>query len=126
LLLVDMFCVNCGHFLVHLCFFVRCYDFLKDIIEWVVDLFLEIYQWVTEAFEDAVEYMGQILDFVEELPVMIEEFFVSAFGDIEQLVSSLNPKETVEGFGKTLQGYGNSILDFLKEHLTYTFSFFYN
>jgi hypothetical protein len=99
-------------------FFLSCYDFLKGIVEWVVDLFLEIYQWVTEAFEDVVEYMGQILDFVEGLPEMIEDFFVSAFGDIEQVVSSLNPKEAVEGFGETLKGYGNSILGFLTEHLT--------
>jgi hypothetical protein len=72
---------------------VPCYDFLKGLVEWVVDLFLEIYQWVVEAFEDVVEYMGQILDFVEGLPEMNEEFFVSAFGDIEQAVSSLNQKE---------------------------------
>jgi hypothetical protein len=85
-------------------------------------LFLGIYQWATEAFEDVVEYMGQILDFVEELPEVIEEFFVSAFGDIEQVVSSLNPKETVEEFGKTLQGFGNDIRGFRKEHLTQTFS----
>jgi hypothetical protein len=61
--------------------------------------------------------MCQILDFVEELPEMIEEFFASALGDIEQVVSSLNPKEAVEGFGETLKGYGSSILDYLKEHL---------
>jgi phage-related protein len=73
-------------------FSVSCYDFLKGIVEWVVDLFLEIYQWVTEDFEFVVECMGQILDFVEGLPEMIEDFFVSAFGDIEQVVSSLNPK----------------------------------
>jgi hypothetical protein len=102
-------------------FFVRCYDFLKGIIDWVVDLFLEIYQWVTEAFEDVVEYMGQILDFADELPEMIEEFFFSAFCDIEQVVPSLNPKAAVEDFGETLKGYGNSIFDFLKEHL---FKFF--
>jgi hypothetical protein len=99
-------------------FFVPFYEFLKGIVEWVIDLFLEIYQWVTEAFEDVVEYMGQILDFVEALPEIIEEFFVSAFGDIEQVVSSLNPKAAVEGFGETLKGYGNDILGFLKEHLT--------
>jgi hypothetical protein len=91
---------------------------LKGIVEWVVDLFLEIYQWVNEAFEDVVEYMGQILDFVEGLPEMIEDFFVSALGYIEQVVSSLNPKEAVEGFGETLKGYGNIILGFLTEHLT--------
>jgi hypothetical protein len=62
--------------------------------------------------------MGQILDFVEGLPEVIEDFFVSAFGDIEQVLSSLNPKESVDGFGKTLKGYGNDILGFLKEHLT--------
>jgi predicted PurR-regulated permease PerM len=95
-------------------FFVRCYDFLKGIIEWVVDLFLEIYQWVTKAFEDVVEYMGQILDFVEEIPEVMEEFFVSAFGDFEQVISSMNPKETVEGFGKTLQGFGNDIYSWMK------------
>jgi hypothetical protein len=48
-------------------FFLCSDDFLKGIVEWVVDLFLEIYQWVTEAFEDVVEYVGQILDFVEVL-----------------------------------------------------------
>jgi hypothetical protein len=84
LLLVVIFCINCGPFFVHLRFFHGCYDFLKGIVEWVVDLFLEIYQWITEAFEDVVEYMGQILDFVEGLPEMIEEFFVSAFGDIDK------------------------------------------
>jgi hypothetical protein len=62
--------------------------------------------------------MGQILDFFEGLPEEIEEFFVSAFREIEEIISSMNPKETVEGFGETLQGYGNSILDFLKENLT--------
>jgi predicted PurR-regulated permease PerM len=84
-------------------FFSRCYDFLKSIVEWVVDLFLEIYQWVTEAFEDVVEYMGTVLDFVESLPEEIEEFFVSAFGDIEHLISSLNPKAAAEGFGETVK-----------------------
>jgi hypothetical protein len=61
-------------FSVDLCFFSRCYDFLEGLVEWVVDLFLEIYQWVTEAFEDVVEYMGTILDVVESLPEVIEEF----------------------------------------------------
>jgi predicted PurR-regulated permease PerM len=55
-------------------FFERCYNFLKGIIEWVVDLFLEIYQWVTEAFEGIVEYLGKVLDFVEEFPEMIDQF----------------------------------------------------
>jgi hypothetical protein len=40
---------------------------------------------------------------------VIEDFFASAFGDIEQVVSSLNPKESVEGFGKMLEGFGNDI-----------------
>jgi hypothetical protein len=29
-------------------------------IEWIIDLFLEIYEWVTEAFEDIVEYLGSV------------------------------------------------------------------
>jgi hypothetical protein len=81
----------------------------------MVDLFLRIYPWITEAFEDIVEYLGQVLDFIEEFPEMIELFFVSAFGDIEGLISSLNPKEAVEGFGKTLQGFGNDIYGWMKD-----------
>jgi hypothetical protein len=96
-------------------FFSRSYDFLKGIVEWVVDLFLEIYQWVTEAFEDVVEYMGTILDFVESLPEEIEEFFVSAFGDIEHLISSLNPKAAAEGFGETVKGSFDTLLDWMKD-----------
>jgi hypothetical protein len=46
---------------------------------------------------------------------MIEEFFVSAFGDIEGLISFLNPKESVEGFGKTLQRFGNAIYNWMKD-----------
>jgi hypothetical protein len=66
----------------------RCYDFLKGAIDWEIDLLLEIYPWVTEASEDIVEYLGQVLDFVEEFPEIIEEFFFPAFGDIEGLISS--------------------------------------
>jgi hypothetical protein len=31
-------------------FFARCYYFLKEIVEWIFDLVLEIYQWIVEAF----------------------------------------------------------------------------
>jgi phage-related protein len=112
-------------FSVHLRLFFRCYDFLKGIVEWVVDLFLEIYQWVTEAFEDIVEYMGTIFDFVESLPEQIEEFFVSAFGDIEQVISSLNPKAAAEGFGETVKESFGSLYDWLKDKLT-SISFFFH
>jgi hypothetical protein len=40
--------------------------------------------------------LGQVRDFVEEFPEKIEEFFSSAFGDIEELIASLNPKEAIE------------------------------
>jgi hypothetical protein len=38
---------------------------------------------VTEAFEDVVKYLGEILDFVEEFPEIMEEFFSSPFQGIE-------------------------------------------
>jgi hypothetical protein len=47
---------------------------------------------VTEAFEDIVEYLDQVLDFVENFSEMIEEFFSSALGDIEELIVLLNIK----------------------------------
>jgi hypothetical protein len=55
------------------------------------------------------------LDFVESLPEEIEEFFVSAFGDIENLISSLNPKAAAEGFGETVKGSVDTVLDWLKK-----------
>jgi hypothetical protein len=73
---------------------------------------------VTEAFEDVVKYMVQILDFVEEILEVIEEFFVSAFRDIKEVISSLNPKETVEGFGKTLQGFRSDLYNWMKDFLS--------
>jgi hypothetical protein len=47
---------------------------------------------VTEAFDDILEYLGKVFDFVEEFPEIIEEFLVSTFGDIEDVIWSLNPK----------------------------------
>jgi hypothetical protein len=61
--------------------------------------------------------MGTILDFVESLPEEIEGFFVSAFGDIENLISSLNPKAAAEGVGETVKGSVGTVLDWLKEKL---------
>jgi hypothetical protein len=58
---------------------VGCFDYLKGAIELVVDLFLEIYNWVTEAFEDLLKCMGEILNFVEEFPDMVKDFFSPVF-----------------------------------------------
>jgi hypothetical protein len=43
----------------------------------VVDLCLEIYEWISKTIEDLLGYLEEVLDFVDDFPRMIEEFFSS-------------------------------------------------
>jgi hypothetical protein len=78
---------------------------VESAIEWVLDLSLEIYEWISEAIDGLLGYLEEVLNFVDDFPDMLEDFFSSAFSDMRNLVSSLNPKDAVEGFGKKLEGF---------------------
>jgi hypothetical protein len=56
-------------------FFSGMYDFLAGAFGWVGDFLQTAYNWILGAFDSISEYFVQVLEFFEDLPEVIEEFF---------------------------------------------------
>jgi hypothetical protein len=71
-----------------------------------VELFVEIYERITEAIYDLLGYLEEVLYFVDDFSGILEDFFSSAFDDMKNLASSLNPKEVIWIWSKSLRDLG--------------------
>jgi hypothetical protein len=67
----------------------------------MVELFLEIYKWITGAVDHLLGYLEEVR-FVDGFLDIREDFFSSSYDSVKDLVSSLNPKEIVEGLGESI------------------------
>jgi hypothetical protein len=72
-----------------------------------------IYEWISEAIDDLLGYLEEVLNFVDDFRDMLENFFSLAFDDMKNLIRSLNHKDAVEDFGKKEEGLGSYIYNWI-------------
>jgi phage-related protein len=51
------------------------YDFFSEAINWVVELLVSIYEWISTVIEELLDGMKRILDFIKHFPDETKEMF---------------------------------------------------
>jgi phage-related protein len=60
-------------------------DFLRQGIDWIVELILSIHDRIKEAINNIISNIRKIVNFVDDLSEIIGDFFKKLIGDIAAL-----------------------------------------